>query len=52
MSAMNGATDCFYSASNDIFHNTNIFDAAYNTALPTVMFSGEALDVCVPYLAE
>ena len=49
-SAMNGATDCFFSANNNIFQNVSIFDAAYNTACETVMFSGEALDVAMPYL--
>ena len=50
LSAMNGATKCFYSSSNDIFTNMNVFDAAYRTACETVMFSREALDISTPYI--
>lgn len=49
-SAMNGATNCFFSDNNDIFETQNIFDATYNRACEEVMFSGEALDLSTPYL--
>ena len=51
MSAMNGATDCFYRDVNDIFE-TNLFDAAYNRACEEVMFSGEALTMTMPYIMK
>ena len=51
-SAMNGAYRCFTSESNDIFENQNIFDAAYRRACEEVMFSGEAIDLTVPYLTR
>ena len=51
-SAMNGATRCFTSRDNDIFSNQNIFEAAYRRACEEVMFSGEAIDLTLPYLAR
>lgn len=51
VSAINGATDCFY-APVSIFSNMNIFDAAYNRACEEVMFSKEAIDLTAPYLAD
>ena len=50
ISAMNGATDCFYSSSNSIFDKKNIFDAAYDRACEEVMFSQEALKISMPYI--
>ena len=51
-SAMDGATKCFTSNVNDIFERQSIFDAAYTRACSTVMFSGEAIDISMPYIAR
>ena len=51
-SAMNGATRCFTSRVNDIFENQSIFEAAYRRTCEEVMFSGEAIDLTIPYLAR
>ena len=52
VSAMNGATRCFTSRENDIFENQNVFEAAYARACEEVMFSKEAIDMTLPYLAR
>jgi hypothetical protein len=52
VSAMNGATRCFTSRENDIFENQNVFEAAYSRACEEVMFSKEAIDMTLPYLAR
>ena len=51
-SAMDGATNCFTSSVNDIFERQSIFDAAYSKACSTVMFSGEAIDISMPYIVR
>jgi|GEM_PF-6497116 len=51
-SAMDGATRCFTSNVNDIFERQSLFEAAYARACSTVMFSGEAIDISMPYIAR
>lgn len=50
VSAVEGATLCFTSTHNDIFQKQNVFEAAYDRACEEVMFSGEAVDLTIPYL--
>ena len=50
--AVNAATECFTSTQVDELANRNLFEAAYQRACGEVMFSGEALDMTVPYLTR
>ena len=50
--ALTIATNCFTSTQVDDLANRNLFEAAYQLACGQVMFSGEALDMTVPYLVR
>ena len=50
--ALEGATRAFRGETNVTLGNISIFDAAYNRACEDVMFSREAIDASMPYIAR